>query len=303
MDKKKKRKIIVLVVCLVLVVAIVAVAIILGSRDKGLDQVLMTNKDAMSFNPFVENEERSDNSLLEYGKVLSKYGDKYQKYAGADISLNPSEIYGITYSYKGENVTVYFEEKEINQIGYKGKTYGYEAVKNGEYQFADEDFIKAIEKNTLVAFDEDYNFEYKVDISDNRDKDGYTNAALSEDRYETVKDSIPADANAVDTTNMSGEPITFIYKVNTEETALYSLSLSYFLPANRANTALMSFKINGKLPFVEAENMELKRTYNFYDVNGLDVAGNEIRARQQELFAHRAIHTALRTVGDWHPAS
>ena len=289
MDKKKKRKIIVLVVCLVLVVAIVTVAIILGNRDKGLDQVLMTNEDTMLFNPFVENEERSDNSLLEYGKVLSKYGDKYQKYAGEDISLNPSDFYGISYSYKGENVTVYFENKEITQISYKGKTYGYESVKNGEHKFADEDFVKTIEENTLVAFDEDYSFEYKVDISDNHDKDGYTNAAMAEERYETVTDSIPADANAVDTTNMNGEPITFIYKVNTEETALYSLSLSYFLPANRANTALMSFKINGKLPFVEAANMELKRTYSFYDVNGLDVAGNEIRARQQERFAFKTI--------------
>lgn len=86
MDKKKKRRIIVLVVCLVLVAAVLVAAIVYGNRGSDARQFAHENDDMMSYNPFVENEERSDNSLLEYGKVLSKYGDRYSKYSGEDIA-------------------------------------------------------------------------------------------------------------------------------------------------------------------------------------------------------------------------
>ena len=95
MDKKQKRRIIVLCVCVTLVIALIVALIIHGSRKSGIKQFEVTNEDTMSFNPFVENEERSDNSLLEYGKVLTKYGSKYGKYTGEDIVFNAADFYGI----------------------------------------------------------------------------------------------------------------------------------------------------------------------------------------------------------------
>ena len=47
------------------------------------------NTDVMEFDPFIENEERLDNSQLEYGKVLNKYQSAgYQDYAGDPIVLS-----------------------------------------------------------------------------------------------------------------------------------------------------------------------------------------------------------------------
>lgn len=196
-----------------------------------------------------------------------------------------SDFYGLTYEYKnGEKITVYRDDAgNIENIGYKGKQYSYESVKSGEQSFADADFIASIESAMAsVVFGEDYSYEYYEDINDYRDKDGYTSESDPSKRYTLKNGTIAADADAVKTDD--GNSITFIYKFTVPETALYSLAVDYFLPANRANSALLGLQINGKAPFKDALNMELKRTYDFYDLKSLDVGGNEIRSKQQERF-------------------
>ncbi len=332
MDKKKKRKIIILVVCLVLVVAIVLAATLLGGKkERGL-QFKIENSDLMAGNAFVENELRADNSLLEYGKVLTKYAGVYESYKadaskGWSSALNISPINngegdfagyfaGISYSYSetgtglGETVTIYCEgNNKITTVSYKGKPYTYdvdvaEAERDTEdglcaQKFATEKFLNTLTETleTVGFYGEGFGgFTYtkKVDKTDNR-KDGYTSAPLAADRYDTFEGLVfEAQADAITTAVMNGESetpkvdgaedITFIYKVNVPTSALYSLALDYVLPPLTANNALVSLKVNGKLPFAEAANMELKRTYGFYDCNSLDIAGNEIKAQQQELF-------------------
>ena len=96
MDKKQKRRIIVWCVLATLVIAVIVALFVYGSRPAKIKQFSVDNDDRLDFNPFVENEERSDNSLLEYGKVLTKYGDKYAKYEGQDIVMNAADYYGIS---------------------------------------------------------------------------------------------------------------------------------------------------------------------------------------------------------------
>ena len=97
MDKKQKRRVIVLSVLAALVILVIVALFIYGSRKANIKQFSVKNDDKLAFNPFVENEERSDNSLLEYGKVLTKYGDKYSMYSGKDIVLNAADFYGISF--------------------------------------------------------------------------------------------------------------------------------------------------------------------------------------------------------------
>ena len=296
MDKKQKRRIIVLCVCVTLVIALIVALIIHGSRKSGIKQFEVTNEDTMSFNPFVENEERSDNSLLEYGKVLTKYGTKYGKYTGEDIVFNAADFYGISFRFEtGDTIILYRNDGgEYESVSYRGKLYDFGQVMNGELTFATEALIARINRITSnISFDEDYSYEIYEDVETGRDADGYTTAAKQEDRFKAVSGTIKADPAAIyfgksDKTENDGtnalDELTFIYKVDVPETALYSLELEYFLPENRSNNTLVRLRVDNKYPFKEAGSIELKRLYNFYDSMSLDIAGNEIRGQQQEIF-------------------
>ena len=294
MDKKLKRRIIVLSVLGAIVIGLVVFLIIRANTRSGYRQFSIDNNDTMGFNPFVENEERSDNSLLEYGKVLTKYGSKYEKYAGEDIVLNAADFYGISFRIDaGDTVTLYRGESgEYDTVSYRGKNYGFEQVKAKEFPFATDELLAKIETVTSnLSFSEDYTYSLYSDISSGRDEDGYTKAAEQSGRYEEVSGVISADADALyfgktQAGNGAGaiEELTFVYKVDVPETALYSLEIEYFLPENRSNNTLVRFRVDNKYPFKEAAGMELKRAYNFYDIKGLDIAGNEIRAQQQEIY-------------------
>ncbi len=93
---KKKKKIIrnSIIIGVIVVVLVVGIAVYVG-RSTDVSQYSVVNVDEMDFNPFVLNEERLDNSFLEYGKVLSKYASRgYKAYTGDDIPVDPESISG-----------------------------------------------------------------------------------------------------------------------------------------------------------------------------------------------------------------
>lgn len=296
MDKKQKRKIIVLAIFAVLVVAIIAALFIYGGRKADIKQFKVENDDILDFNPFADYEERSDNSLLEYGKVLKKYGDKkYESYAGEDIVVNAADFYGISFKIdSGDTLYLYRDDNgEYKNVSYRGKNYDYGKVLNGEFSFATEEVVRKIERIVNhISFDEDYGFTYKVDIEEGRDENGYTSASNQKDRFTEASGTIKADPSAIyfgrddagDGSSNAIDEITFIYKPDVPETALYSMDVEYFLPENRSNNTLVRLSVDNKYPFKEAASIELKRVYGFFDKKSLDFGGNEIRNQQQELF-------------------
>lgn len=300
MDKKQKRRVIVLSVLAALVILVIVALFIYGSRKAKIKQFSVKNDDKLAFNPFVENEERSDNSLLEYGKVLTKYGDKYSMYSGKDIVLNAADFYGISFKIdNGETLYLYRgSDGSYEKVSYRGKYYDYNQVLAGEFSFATESVVEKIKRIVNnISFDEDYGFTYYVDIDDNRDEQGYTRAATAEERYTQKSGSIAKDPNAIyfgkpeagDSSSNAIEELTFIYKPEIPETALYSMNVEYFLPENRSNNTLVRLSVDNKYPFKEAAGIELKRLYGVFDIKSIDIAGNEIRNQQQELFRWQTV--------------
>ena len=88
MNKKKKKIVRFSIVAALLVIFITVLVVNSVTKKPGAQQFAYENYDEMDFNPFIANEDRLDNSLLEYGKVLSKYAKKgYKYYSGGDISF------------------------------------------------------------------------------------------------------------------------------------------------------------------------------------------------------------------------
>ena len=93
MNKKKKKIIRISIILGVIVAIAVIILISYGNRKVGASQFKVDNYDEMEFNPFMSTENRLDNSLLEYGKVLTKYRQKgYTDYTGADIVIDMNSI-------------------------------------------------------------------------------------------------------------------------------------------------------------------------------------------------------------------
>ncbi len=295
MDKKQKRRIIILSVSAVLVIAIIVALFVYGSRSAKIKQFTVENNDKLEFNPFVENEERSDNSLLEYGKVLRKYEkDKYSMYEGEDIVLNAADFYGISFKISsGDTLYLYRgNDGSYERVSYRGKYFDYQKVLAGEEAFATADVISKIHRIVdNISFNEDYGFSYYVDLEEGRE-DGYTKAADASERYTEKTGVISAEPAAIyfgkseagDPSSSAIEELTFIYKPNVPEAALYSMEVEYFLPENRSNNTLVRLSVDNKYPFKEASGIELKRLYGMYDKKSLDIGGNEIRCQQQEIF-------------------
>ncbi|MBE7065595.1 MAG: extracellular solute-binding protein [Ruminococcaceae bacterium] len=284
MNKKQKKKLCLWIAFAVIVIGCIVALVISGNRKPEVVQFEMNNSDIMEFNPFISNEERLDNGLLEYGKVLSKYSSKqYKDYAGEDIVVNPSSYTAFSFVHdNGETVTLNVKAGAVENVTYKGKTYTYDKLEEKLTADADADFAKAFiaqckEYASSLKFDEDYSYTYYEDVADYN-----KTSADPKDRYAEKSGVIKADPNAVISTT---EEYSYTYTIeNIPEDGLYSLSLDYFVKKNRDNSAVLEFKVNGKYPFKEAGALELKRTYGFYDVGSIDVGGSEIMAQQQELF-------------------
>ncbi|MBQ8164780.1 MAG: extracellular solute-binding protein [Clostridia bacterium] len=283
MNKKKKKKICLLIVFAVIVIGCVVALIISGNQKPTVEQFEMNNSDIMEFNPFISNEERLDNSLLEYGKVLNKYSSKdYKSYTGEDISIVPSSYSAFSFVHEnGETVKLNMTGGSVSSVTYKGKSYTYDTLEEKLTADVDVDFAKSfIEQcETIVgslSFDKDYEYSYFEDVENYN-----ATSANPADRYLEKTGVIEADENAIITTT---DEYSYSYTVNVPEDGLYSLSLDYFVKKNRDNSAVLELKVNGKLPFKESAALELKRTYGFYDIGSIDVGGSEIMAQQQELF-------------------
>ena len=89
MNKKRNRIIrVASIVALVVLFVIVMAVFSIKSADESAQFSQGENTDVMDFNPFIENESRLDNSLLEYGKVLNKYyTDNIPDYTGEAIVM------------------------------------------------------------------------------------------------------------------------------------------------------------------------------------------------------------------------
>ncbi len=224
MNKKKKKMIRWSVAVAALLLVILVVASLVGGNEAGASQFYVENSDLMAFNPYMSTENRLDNSLLEYGKVLSKYDEKgYKNYSGTAIPL---------------------------------------------------DFTSAKEWADVTKFDAcSY---YNAEVGGVRYYDNL------EEEWVVVKgDEFP---NAFYTTE-EGTTVTFV--VDVKESGLYSLNLDYLILDAKDAETYVSLMVDEKLPFKEASNMELKRMYNFYQTEldeNLDIAGNQIRPKQQEFF-------------------
>ncbi len=249
---------------------VAAVALFMyGNRDAEATQYHYENYDEMEFNPFVTNEERLDNSFLEYGKVLSKYADKeYPYYKGEAIGVSIAEI--IEASHKST-------ESSIKQLKAK-----YNVEENVE--LTKESLTKLLGEEKAADFLSDYTSLLNAEVFKLNEleeyKDGfvYTDKAdNTEKKVDTSEDSLFVSSN--------GTTITFDLEI--EESALYSLYLEYLMLDGRDTDMIVEFKIDGKLPFLEASNMALKRMYAFYGHDyeeNKDVVGNQIRPKSQETY-------------------
>ncbi len=221
---KKKKKIIRISIILAAIVAVAVVVLILyGNRKVGATQFTVRNVDQMEFNPFMSTENRLDNSLLEYGKVLTKYGQKgYTDYTGEDIVVDMKKL----------------ESADSGQIVRLTEFEGYE--------------------NGIRFYNHSTEAEETVDCS------GFPDAIYS-----------------------SADGTTVTFNVDVPTTGLYSLNLDFLMIAAKDSDMYVGIQIDNKLPFKNASNMTLKRMYGFYNtdvVQNLDISGNQIRPKSQELF-------------------
>ena len=71
---KKRNKIIRICAIAVFAIMFIVLMAVMSIRDESISAQFTQgeNIDLMDFNPFIENEKRLDNSLLEYGKVFGK---------------------------------------------------------------------------------------------------------------------------------------------------------------------------------------------------------------------------------------
>ena len=117
MNKKRKRiiRIASIAALVVLFVAVLAVFSV-QSEDESAQFSQGENTDVMDFNPYIENESRLDNSLLEYGKVLNKYASSgYTDYTGEPIIME-----GTSYaSVSGGEVSAFTEDYYEEESGVK----------------------------------------------------------------------------------------------------------------------------------------------------------------------------------------
>ncbi len=237
MNKKKKKKIIRYSIILGVLVVLLVVVLVLNSDKSSLArQFDVENTDEMAFNPFISNEKRLDNSLLEYGKVLSKYREyrengnaNYHNYTGEPISLSGELDAAASSDYKEDE---------------NGKLVSIPVRKFSE--MSDYDYLSypVMQYNSGKAFMTDF------------------------------EEALYVSANTT----------TLTYHVNVPQSGLYSLQIEYLMLAGKNTNMLAGLTVNGKQPFLESSYLELKRAYEFYDTDLIDVTNNQIRPKQREVY-------------------
>lgn len=228
MNKKKKKIIRYSIILGVIVLAALIALIAYGNREVEAVRFEVENTDRMAFNKFLSTESRLDNSLLEYGKVLTKYDQKgYTDYTGSAINVDLKAITGTD----GGGALKRLTEADV-----------YDASAGG---------IKWDDRKSGT--------EQTVDCS------AYPDAFYC----------------SADSTKIT-------FEVSVTESGLYSLSVDYLMVKAKDAEMYVGLYIDNKLPFKNAVNMALTRQYNFYNTEvekNLDIQGNQIRPKTQEMFS------------------
>ena len=123
MTKKKKKMIRLTIVVVALVLVAAVVFVIYGNRDAETVQYNYENYDEMEFDPFVANEERLDNSFLEYGKVLTKYESKgYTYYSGDPINVDVAALIEKSHTDTANKIAALKEKYGVSGVDEKDYT-------------------------------------------------------------------------------------------------------------------------------------------------------------------------------------
>lgn len=270
MDKKKKKIIrySVVIGALVLIAAIVLVTY--GNRGAQAVQYKYDNYDEMEFNPFITNEERLDNSFLEYGKVLSKYASRdYKYYTGDPIKVDLNKLVAQSKLDKDAAIVQLKKDYEVENVS----------------ELTKEELSKHLSENDVVQFlnelekIEDSELMFPSEIEEY--KDGFKYKDKSDDKDKVIE--LPNNQYLY----VSGTTTTLEFELKVETAGLYSLYMEYLMLDGRDSNMLVNFSIDGKHPFLEASNMALKRMFGFYDYEydeNKDVVGNQIRPKSYEKF-------------------
>lgn len=267
---KKKKKIIRYSIIALAVILVATYFIIDGSQEVVANQYYYENYDEMEFNPYIANEDRLDNSFLEYGKVLTKYKDKgYSYYTGETIDVSVKDIIAQSHTDTANAIALLKAEYD-----------GLKDVENVE-NLTKEEISSYIGEEDANDFIRDLDKIKKAEVFSSSELN-----VLEECKVEELKE-ILSNTNSSSSLYVSADGTTVTFKVNVPETALYSLDIEYILLEGRETDALVGFTIDGKAPFLEASNIALKRMYTFYDYeyeDNKDVVGNQIRPKSKELY-------------------
>lgn len=273
MTKKKKKMIRLTIVIVALVLVAAVVFVVYGNRDAETVQYNYENYDEMDFDPFVANEERLDNSFLEYGKVLTKYASKgYKYYSGDPISVDVAALIAKSHTDTANKITALKEKYGVS--GVDEKDYTAEGLKDYLTDSRLRDFLsqyKELTESEVFLLNEIE--EYKNGVK-------YTDKSDNSEKSLSLEDIAGA-------LYVSNEGTKLEFDITVDEAGLYSLYIEYLMLAGRDTDMLVNFTIDGKLPFEDASNMALKRMYGFYDYDyaaNKDVVGNQIRPKTQEIY-------------------
>lgn len=160
---------------------------------------------------------------------------------------------------------------EYGKVLSKYRDRGYEYYTGGDI---------VVDMNSISGSDGSDELKFLNDIEEYKNGFKYTDASDDSEKIISAQENEGA-------IYVSGTTTTMTFDVTTETAGLYSLYMEYLMLPGRNTNMLVNFTVDGKLPFVEASNMALKRMYSFYDYDyetNKDVVGNQIRPKSQEIY-------------------
>ena len=118
MNKKRNRIIRIASIAALIVLFVVVLAVFsVQSKDESAQFYQGENTDVMEFDPYIENESRLDNSLLEYGKVLNKYvSSGYEDYTGEPIVIDGTSYASVSGGEVSAFTGDYYDEDSDSRI-------------------------------------------------------------------------------------------------------------------------------------------------------------------------------------------
>ena len=271
---KKKKKTIRMAIVIVALVLVAAIAIVVfGDSDAEAVQYNFDNYDEMEFNPFVTNEERLDNSFLEYGKVLTKYASKeYKYYTGDPIKVDIAGLIKDSHT------------NTVSKLAALKEKYGVTAVEEKDYNA--EGLANYLTGAKLKDFLSQYKELKESEVFLLSEIDAFSDGVKYTDKSDNSEKKISLE-DIADSLYVSQTGTELQFEIKVEEAGLYSLFIEYLMLEGRDTDMLVDLSVDGKHPFLEASNMSLKRMYAFYDYeyeSNKDVVGNQIRPKTQEIY-------------------